>query len=142
MVGKLTEPVESEAMSGFRYSAEPRADGSRPRPPVENCTIIPGQRFSTPAFTAANRAGSEDELSSSLRTWIWTRVAPASKAACVLSICSGDVTGRAGLSFLRGTDPVMATAMTTGFMAGPPRIGAGSVALLGGFLPRRAARVG
>src|SRR3954451_3564899 len=116
MVGKLTEPVESEAMSGLRESAEPRADGSRPRPPVENCTIIPGQCFSTPSFTAAKRAGSEDELSSSLRTWMWTSVAPASKASCVLSICSGGVTGRAGLSFLRGTDPVIATAITTGLI--------------------------
>ena len=45
MVGKLTEPVESEAMSGLRYSAQPRAEGSRPRPPVENWTIMPGQCF-------------------------------------------------------------------------------------------------
>src|SRR4051812_8452752 len=43
-----------------------------------------------------------------------TRVAPASNASCVDSICSVGVTGTAGLSFLRGTDPVIATAITTG----------------------------
>jgi hypothetical protein len=46
-----------------------------------------------------------------------TSDAPASKASCVDSICSAGVTGTAGLSFLRGTEPVMATAITTGFMA-------------------------
>ncbi len=56
----------------------PRA-GSRPRPPVENCTIMPGQCLRTPSCTAAKRSGSDEELSSSLRTWIWTSVAPASK---------------------------------------------------------------
>ena len=35
-------------------------------------------------------------------------------AACVLSICSTGVIGTAGLSFLRGTDPVIATETTTG----------------------------
>jgi len=35
-------------------------------------------------------------------------------AACVLSICSAGVIGTAGLSFLRGTDPVIATETTTG----------------------------
>ena len=43
-----------------------------------------------------------------------TSVAPASNAACVLSICCAGVTGTAGLSAVRGTDPVMATAITTG----------------------------
>jgi hypothetical protein len=45
-----------------------------------------------------------------------TSDAPASKAAWVLSTCSVGVTGTAGLSFFRGTEPVMATAITTGFM--------------------------
>jgi hypothetical protein len=34
------------------------------------------------------------------------------------SICSAGVIGTAGLSRFRGTEPVMATAMTTGFMDG------------------------
>ena len=75
---------------------------------------MPGQWRRTPSCTWANRAGSLDGLSSGLRTWMWTRVAPASKAAWVLSTCSVGVVGTAGLSALRGTDPVMATAMTTG----------------------------
>src|SRR6478736_2563173 len=75
-----------------------------------------GQCLRMPAWTAANRSGSEDGLSSSLRTWMCTSEAPASKASCVESICSAGVTGSAGLSFFRGTEPVMATAMTTGFM--------------------------
>src|SRR5438552_15729588 len=45
-----------------------------------------------------------------------TSDAPASKASWVDSTCSGTVTGTAGLSFLRGTEPVIATAMTTGLM--------------------------
>ena len=45
-----------------------------------------------------------------------TSEAPASNAAWVDSICSDGVTGTAGLSFLRGTEPVIATAMTIGFM--------------------------
>src|SRR5215211_5742602 len=116
MVGKFTDPVESEAMSGFRCSEEPRALGSRPRPPVENWTIMPGQCCRTPSCTAAKRSGSEEGVSSSLRTWIWTRLAPASKASCVDSTCSATVIGTAGLSFLRGTEPVIATATTTGLM--------------------------
>ena len=68
MAGKFTDPVASEAMSGLRWSALPRAEGSRPRPPVENCTIMPGQCLRTPACTAANSAGSDEELSSGLRT--------------------------------------------------------------------------
>src|SRR5918997_6119861 len=46
-----------------------------------------------------------------------TRVAPTSKASRVLATCSEGRIGTAGLSFLRGTDPVIATAMTTGFIA-------------------------
>ncbi len=118
MVGKFTEPVESEAMSGRRSSALPRWEASRPRPPVENCTIMPGQWRRTPSCTAAKRSGSEEGVSSSLRTWMCTSVAPASKAAWVLSTCSATVTGTAGLSFLRGTEPVMATATTQGRSAG------------------------
>jgi hypothetical protein len=45
-----------------------------------------------PSWTWRNSAGSEDTLSSELRTWIWTSDAPAS------------------------TDPVIATAMTAGFV--------------------------
>ena len=47
---------------------------------------------------------------------MWTSEAPASKASWVDSICSDTVTGKAGLSFLRGTDPVIATVMTAGLM--------------------------
>src|SRR5256885_5851849 len=39
---------------------------------------MPGQCLRTPACTSANRSGSEEEDSSSLRTWIWTKAAPAS----------------------------------------------------------------
>jgi hypothetical protein len=35
---------------------------------------------------------------------------------CVDSICSSGVTGTAGLSFLRGSAPVIATVMTTGWL--------------------------
>ena len=45
---------------------------------------------------------------------MWTSEAPASNAAWVDSICSGGVTGTAGLSFFFGTAPVMATVMITG----------------------------
>src|SRR6476660_1864666 len=119
MVGKLTDPVASEAMSGFRKSELPRDCGSRPRPPVENCTIMPGQWVRMPLHTLPKRSGSEEGVSSSLRTWICARVAPASKASLVLSICSVGVIGTARLSFLRGTEPVIATVTTTGVMDFP-----------------------
>src|SRR5918993_2417992 len=48
-----------------------------------------------------------------------TKLAPASYASCVDSICSDGVIGTAGLSRLRGTDPVIATAITTGFIVRP-----------------------
>src|ERR1700761_6622947 len=78
--------------------------------------IIPGQCLRTPSWTWANKVGSLEGLSSGLRTWICTNVAPASNAAWVLSTCSAGVMGTAGLSALRGTEPVMATATTTGLM--------------------------
>src|SRR5215213_11145098 len=78
---------------------------------------MPGQCFRMPSWTAPNRSGLEDGVSSSLRTWMCTSDAPASNASCFDSICSAVEIGTAGLSFLRGTEPVMATAMTTGFMA-------------------------
>src|SRR3954470_1574197 len=81
-----------------------------------------GQCFLIPACTTAKRSGSEDGVSSSLRTWMWASVAPASKAWCVDSICSDGRIGTAGLSFLRGTEPVMATATTTGFILQQPHI--------------------
>jgi hypothetical protein len=43
-----SSPVERDAVSGRRWSALLRADGSRLWPPVENWTIMPGQCFSTP----------------------------------------------------------------------------------------------
>ena len=50
---ELTEPVASEAMSGFRYTAPRRAPRRRaPRPPVENWMIMPGQCLRTPSCTA------------------------------------------------------------------------------------------
>jgi len=116
IVGMLTDPVLNDAMSGRSSSALPREAGSRPRPPVENCTIMPGQCRRTPSCTAVKRAGSLDGFSSSSRTWMCTSDAPASNAACVLSICSAGWVGTAGLSRLRGTDPVIATAMAIGFM--------------------------
>src|SRR5919107_2984586 len=77
---------------------------------------MPGQCLRMPSCTWANKAGSDDELSSGLRTWMWTSEAPASNASWVDSICSDTVTGSAGLSFLRGTDPVIATVITAGLM--------------------------
>src|SRR5215207_11222789 len=78
---------------------------------------MPGQCLRMPSWTAPNRSGLEDGVSSSLRTWMCTSEAPASNASWVDSICSAVEIGTAGLSFLRGTEPVMATAMTTGFIA-------------------------
>ncbi len=129
-------------MSGRRSSALPRAAGSRPRPPVENCTIMPGQWRRTPSCTWANSAGSLEGLSSGLRTWMCTRLAPASNAACVLSTCSAGVVGTAGLSALRGTEPVMATAITTGVMVRTPQTSKKTVspALAGGCRTRRRRR--
>ena len=61
-------------------------------------------------------SGSELGVPSSLRTWAWQMVAPASKAAWVLSTCSGTVIGTAGLSALVGTEPVIATQMMQGLV--------------------------
>jgi hypothetical protein len=43
-------------------------------------------------------------------------LAPASKAACVLSICSVTVMGTAGLSAFVGSEPVIATQIMQGFI--------------------------
>src|SRR6185295_1522498 len=67
-----------------------------------------------PSCTRAKRSGSELEFSCLSRTWMWTRAAPASKAAWVDSICSDVEIGTAGLSFFRGMEPVMATVMMQG----------------------------
>lgn len=45
-------------------------------------------------------------------------LAPASNAACVLSICSEMVTGTAGLSAYVGTEPVIATQIMQGLVMG------------------------
>src|ERR1700722_15941112 len=50
---------------------------------------------------------------------MWTSDAPASKASCVDSTCSATVIGTAGLSTFRGTEPVIATARTTGLILSP-----------------------
>ncbi len=96
----------------------PRSAWLRPRPPVENCTIMPGQCLTMPSCTCANKAGSELGLSSGLRTWICATVAPASNASWVDSICSLGVTGTAGVSALRGMAPVIATVMMAGTVMG------------------------
>src|SRR4029453_15147887 len=77
---------------------------------------MPGQWRLIPSHTAAKRCGSDDGVSSSLRTWMCASVAPASYACLVLSTCSAGGMGPPGLSFLRGTEPVIATATITGFM--------------------------
>ena len=73
--------------------------------------IMPGQCFSIPSFSAANFSGSEDGDSSSLRTWACTIEAPASNAACVLSICSATPIGTAELLAFVGSEPVITTLM-------------------------------
>src|SRR5688572_19661139 len=102
-------------MSGRRCSMAPRSDWSRPRPPVENCTIMPGQCLRTPSCTLAKSSGLDPDDWSGLRTWMCTSDAPASKASCVDSTCSAGVTGTAGLSAFFGTAPVIATVMMTGW---------------------------
>src|SRR6266480_2224977 len=78
--------------------------------------MIPGQCCLIPSSTLAKRSGAELGVPSSLRTCRCTSVAPASKASCVDSICSDAAIGTAGLSFLPGTEPVIATVMMQGFV--------------------------
>src|SRR5687767_4336578 len=116
MVAKLTEPVASEAMSGFSLIAAPRSSAARPRPPVENWIIMPGQCLRMPACTSRNRLMSELDLPSRSRTWMCTRLAPASNASCVLSTCSAGWIGTAGFCALLGWLPVIATVMIAGVL--------------------------
>jgi hypothetical protein len=80
-------------------------------------------RFVVSAIVSAHdrgrgfRSGLDDDVSSSFRTWMCTSEAPASNASWVDSTCSAGVIGTAGLSRLRGTEPVIATAITMGFIA-------------------------
>ena len=67
-VGKFTDPVESDAMSGRWCSMPPRSEPTPERPPVENWTIISGQCFRIPARKRANFSGSDVVVPSSLRT--------------------------------------------------------------------------
>ena len=84
MVGKLHEPVESEAMSGFSCSMPPRSEPLPERPPVENWMIMPGAVLAHPLLHLGEQRGiAEVGVSSGLRTWICTRVAPASNASWV-----------------------------------------------------------
>ena len=101
-------------MSGFRAIMPPRSAPLPERPPVENWTIMPGQCLRSPSSRRANFSGSEVVEPSSLRTWQWARVAPASKASWVDSTCSATVIGTAGLFSFFGTEPVMATVITQG----------------------------
>ncbi len=86
------------------------------RPPVESCTIIPGQCFSIPSFRRAKRSGSA--VGFGLRrghgNGRWWR--PPRRPRGSISTCSATVIGTAGLSSLRGTDPVMATQMMQGLV--------------------------
>src|SRR5688572_28524577 len=123
MVAKLTEPVASEAMSGLSLIAAPRSSAARPRPPVENWMIMPGQCFRMPACTSRNRLMSELDLPSRSRTWMCTRLAPASNASWVLSTCSAGWIGTAGFCALLGWLPVTATLMIAGVLM--PRIPVG-----------------
>ena len=101
-------------MSGLSGSIPPRACPAPDRPPVDSCTIMPGQCASIPSFSRAKRSGSEVGVPSSIRTWQWAMLAPASKAAWVDSTCSATVIGTAGLSDFCGTEPVIATQMMQG----------------------------
>src|SRR5918996_519336 len=76
--------------------------------------IMPGQYLRIPSISRAKRSGSDVGEPSSLRTWQCASVAPASNASCVDSTCSATAIGTAGLSFLLGSDPVMATVITQG----------------------------
>jgi hypothetical protein len=67
-LGKFTEPVASEAMSGRSHNMAPRSSSLRPRPPVENWMIMPGQCFRTPSWTRWKRPGSDDGRPASSRT--------------------------------------------------------------------------
>ena len=103
-------------MSGRSESMPPRSRPAPERPPVDTCVIMPGQCLRMPSSTAAKRSGAEVGDSSSLRTCRCTSVAPASKASWVDSTCSATVIGTAGLSFLRGSEPVIATEMMQGWV--------------------------
>ena len=94
----------------------PRSRPAPERPPVENCTMRPGQCVRSPSSSLAKRPTSEVGVPSSLRTWAWTMVAPASNASCADSICSGTVIGTAGLSDFLGSDPVMAQQIMQGIL--------------------------
>ena len=113
-LGKFTEPVAKDAISGLSFNIEPLSLFSLPLPPVENWIIIPGQCFFIPVWNFSNNLGSEDGFWNLSLTWTWTIVAPASKASCVDSICSVTVTGTAGLSDFFGTEPVIATVIIHG----------------------------
>lgn len=72
---------------------------------------MPGQCFSMPSLAPRKMSGSELEPPSESRACMCTSAAPAAKASCVLSIISGTEIGTAGVSDLRGTEPLIATVM-------------------------------
>ena len=115
-LGKFTEPVANDAISGLSSNIESRSLSFLHLPPVENWIFIPGQCFFTPVWNFSNNLGSEDGFWDSSLTWTWTIVAPASKASCVDSICCVTVTGTAGLSDFFGTEPVIATVIIHGIV--------------------------
>ena len=101
-------------MSGLSIEEPPRR-GSRPRPPVENCTIMPGQCFSMPSCTAR----SARDRRTGFRRRCAHGCAPASRRPRRphASIRPARRAGPASrVVLLARNDPVMATAMTTGLM--------------------------
>ena len=80
-VGKFTDPVENDAISGRSSRQAKRSSIVLPRAPVDGCTIISGQASWMPLRTSSYSAGSEAGSSSASRTCTWQTVAPASYAS-------------------------------------------------------------
>ena len=101
-------------MSGRWCSMPPRSEPTPERPPVENCTMMPGQMLADALLEVGElvrvRGGGLIVVAD---VDVHQRGARF-EAACVDSICSLTVIGTAGLFSLRGTDPVMAAVMMQG----------------------------
>jgi hypothetical protein len=103
----LLDPTASETVSGRSDSIPPLVAGTGPAAGGELDEAMPAQPLKEPAeplrirgrcLVAAAHMAERDRCA-------------ASKASCVLSICSAMVIGTAGLFDLRGRLPVIATQM-------------------------------
>ena len=112
-------------MSGFSDSMPPRSRPAPERPPVETWVMMPGQCLRMPSSTCGEALWRRRR-----RLVVVAHVQVHERGTRLEGLLRrldllGHLTGTAGLSFLRGSEPVIATVMMQGAAMVPPRRASG-----------------